>query len=101
MPGKCCRLATAVAFVPVGCSFAELLVLPCSDSWVAEFKKAADSVATNANAKSAVSSAFSSISKLSSSAQRGDSSGAKQAFVGAVSSLQSWASGSGLQVKGL
>ncbi|KAL0022365.1 hypothetical protein WJX77_004701 [Trebouxia sp. C0004] len=72
-----------------------------SDSWVSEFKKAADSVSTNADSKSAVSSAFSSISKLSSSAQAGDAQGAKQAFVGIVSSLQTWASGSGLQVKGL
>ena len=77
------------------------LPLHCSDSWVSEFKKAADSVATNTNSKSAVSSAFSSISQLSSSAQQGDANGAKQAFVGAVSSLQSWAAGSGLQVKGL
>lgn len=73
----------------------------CSDSWVPEFKKAADSVSTNAASKSAVTNAFSSISKLSSSAQTGDSTGAKQAFVGVVSSLQTWASGSGLQVKGL
>lgn len=72
-----------------------------SDSWVSEFKKAADSVSTTADSKSAVGSAFSSISKLSNSAQSGDSTGAKQAFVGAVSSLQLWASGSGLQVKGL
>ncbi len=77
------------------------VVSQCSDSWVSEFKKAADSVSTNADSKSAVSSAFSSISKLSSSAQAGDAQGAKQAFVGVVSSLQTWASGSGLQVKGL
>lgn len=76
-------------------------MISCSDSWVPEFKKAADSVSTNAGSKSAVTNAFSSISKLSSSAQAGDSTGAKQAFVGVVSSLQTWASGSGLQVKGL
>lgn len=75
--------------------------LVCSESWVSEFKKAATTAATNVDSKSAVTSAFSNISQLSSSAQKGDASGAKQAFVGAVSSLQSWASGSGLTVKGL
>ncbi len=73
----------------------------CSDSWVTEFKKAEESVSTTTDSKSSVGNAFSSISKLGKSAQSGDSKGAKQAFVGAVSSLQSWASGSGIQVKGL
>ena len=65
----------------------EFAIPSCSDSWVSELQKAAESVSTKADAKTAVSA--------------GDAKAAQQAFVGAVSSLQTWASVSGIQVKGL
>ena len=73
----------------------------CSGSWVAEFQKAADTVSTSADSKSAVSDAFVSIDKIGTSARQGNAGAAKKAFVAAVSSLQSWASATQITVKGL
>ena len=68
---------------------------------MSEFQKAADAASTTAESKSAVSNAVTSIGKLGTTARQGDAGAAKKAFVAAVSSLQSWAAETQINVAGL
>ncbi len=67
-----------------------------SAAWVAEFRKAADTVSTSAQTKDAAQQVFSSLSTVSQAAKAGDASTAKKSFVGLVSALQTWTTEAGI-----